>query len=82
MLRLVDVRQSKLDPKYASASLAVDPQPFGVACNVQGGDQLVHLLGTGAHGSWFVAPSSGTVRPAPSRGWRKASWRELYGYRC
>jgi hypothetical protein len=82
MRRLVDVRQSKLDPKYASASLAVDPQPFGVASNVQGGDQLVHLLGTGAHGSWFVASSSGTERPCAVEGVANDVLRELYGNRC
>ena len=59
----------------------MDPRLFGVACNFQGGDQLVHLLGTGAHRSWFVV-SSGTERPCAVKGVAITVLRELYGSRC
>jgi hypothetical protein len=75
---IVDVKQSRIDPEYAAASLVVDPYLFGVACNYQGGDVLVRNAGFPG----WTEIASGTERPCAVKGVPIAVLRELYGSRC
>jgi uncharacterized protein DUF4232 len=75
---VVEVRQSSVSPRYAVASLVVDPYLFGVACNYQGGD---NLLRRDANVGWSVI-STGTERPCAVKGVPVAVLHELYGSRC
>jgi hypothetical protein len=75
---VVDVRRSRIAPEYAVASVVVDPYLFGLACNYQGGGNLLRLdpaLG------WSVI-ASGTERPCAVKGVPVAVLRELYGSAC
>jgi hypothetical protein len=75
---VVDVKQSRVAPEYASASTVVDSYLFGLACNYQGGNDL---LRRDPHFGWSVI-ATGTERPCAVKGVPIAVLRGLYGSRC
>lgn len=70
--------QSKVSSSYASASLEVDPYLFGVACNYQGGTQL---LRRDPSFGWSVI-ASWTQRPCAVKGVPAAVLKDLFGTSC
>jgi hypothetical protein len=72
------VKQSRIAPAYAAASLVVDPYLFGVACNYQGGDVL--LRNEGFPG--WTEIGAGTERPCAAKGVPITVLHELFGSRC
>ena len=75
---VVGAVQSTLSSSYASASLVVDPYLFGVACNYQGGTQL---LRRDPSFGWSVI-ASWTQRPCAVKGVPAAVLKDLFGTSC